>query len=67
MCEKQEAREADIVYSVCDDNTRFLKAFNCNAHSMLPTYKIKENKTQNREFRNTYKVFFLVGCRGKQT
>ena len=32
MCEKQEAREADIVYSVCDDNTRFLKAFNCNAH-----------------------------------
>ena len=65
MCEKQEAREADIVYSVCDDNTRFLKAFNCNAHSMLPTYKIKENKTQNREFRNTYKVFFLGGLSWK--
>lgn len=65
MCEKQEAREADIVYSVCDDNTRVLKAFNCNAHSMLPTYKIKENKTQNREFRNTYKVFFLGGLSWK--
>lgn len=65
MFEKQEACEADIVYSVCDDNTQFLKAFNSNAHSMLPTYEIKNNKIENYKFKNTYKILFLGGLSWK--
>ena len=65
MYEKQEAHDANIVYSVCDDNTQFLKEFNCNAYSMLPTYNVVDNKIDNQKFRNTYKIFFLGGLSWK--
>lgn len=65
MYEKQEACASDIVYSVCDDNTQFLKNFNSNAHSMLPTYEIRNNKAENRKLQNTYKIFFLGGLSWK--
>lgn len=65
MYEKQESQEASIVYSVCDNNTEFLKNFNSNAHSMLPTYAIRDDRLINYPKNNTYKILFLGGLSWK--
>ena len=65
MYEKKEAQEASIVYSVCDNNTEFLRKFNSNAHSMLPTYVIKKEKVEKYPKKNTHKILFLGGLSWK--
>lgn len=65
MYEKKEAQEANIVYSVCDNNTEFLRKFNSNAHSMLPTYAIKKEKVERYPKKNTHKILFLGGLSWK--
>lgn len=36
--ECEQIEKADLVFSVCDENTEFLKRHNSNSYTMLPTY-----------------------------
>ena len=40
--EKKAISAADLVYSVCEENTNFMKKYNPSAHTMLPTYESKK-------------------------
>lgn len=40
--EKKAIAKADLVFSVCEDNTKFMKQFNRNSYTMLPTFSINE-------------------------
>lgn len=46
--EKKAISNADLVYSVCDENTTFFKRFNTNAYTMLPTYELKRNVKKDK-------------------
>ncbi len=61
MCESDEARNADLVYSVCADNTEFLSKFNSNAHSMLPTYSTQKMEVELAEVNNTTDILYVGG------
>lgn len=40
--EKKAICDADLVYSVCDENTKFMKKFNVSSYTMFPTYDSKK-------------------------
>lgn len=46
--EKKAINAADIVFSVCEDNTLFMKKYNKNAYTMLPTFSIKTCKRRKK-------------------
>ena len=59
--ETQEVQVADLVYSVCEENTDFLRGYNPNSHSMLPTYETNKYEKSTRILKNTYKILYIGG------
>lgn len=41
--EIEAIQKAEIVFSVCDSNTQWMKKYNANSWTMLPTFSMKEN------------------------
>lgn len=48
MYEKKAINGADIVFSVCEDNTLFMKKYNINTYTMLPIFSIKRCKSRKK-------------------
>lgn len=59
--EIKEIQAADLVYSVCEENTDFLRKYNHNSYSMLPTYETNKFDESIRIFKNTYKILYIGG------
>lgn len=45
--EKNAIKEANVVFSVCEDNTSFMKNYNKDTYTMLPTFFAKPIKEAN--------------------
>lgn len=58
--ETKEIRAADLVYSVCEENTDFLRRHNPNSYTMLPTYETNKDES-TRRLKNTYKILYIGG------
>lgn len=54
--EERSVRNADIVFSVCDENTEYFKAFNNNSYSMKPTLDMKLVKTR---VKHNHKMLYI--------
>lgn len=54
--EERQVSNADIVFSVCDENTQVLKTINKHSYSMLPTFEILEI---DRKYPSGNKVLYM--------
>lgn len=54
--ERKAIKNADLVYSVCNENTEFMKEYNNNSFTMLPTFEIKKI---TRNFNCNHKILFM--------
>lgn len=50
--EQRAIKQADIVFSVCNSNTKFMKHYNNNSYTMLPTYEIKSKNNNEKSIVN---------------
>lgn len=49
-------KQADICFSVCEDNTKFLKLYNKKSYTMLPTYASKKFR---KKIENKNRIVFV--------
>ena len=54
--EERQVSNADVVFSVCDENTQVLKAINKHTYSMLPTFEILEI---DRKYPSANKLLYM--------